>query len=157
MRKRKYTLIPLILALVMGLLAGCSGETDTGSTKNNSTVAAEVTVQSKEEKEAESSSGAEKSQTETAAVFSLSEVPAYSDSPYAVVNNNKPFFTSSEITATAYEKYSDLDSLGRCGAAIACIDKSLMPTGERGSIGQVKPTGWHTVKYDYVEDRKSVV
>ena len=28
-----------------------------------------------------------------------------------------------------------------------------MPTEKRGSIGEVKPTGWHTAKYDNVDGK----
>ena len=37
--------------------------------------------------------------------------------------------------------------------AEANIGQDLMPTEKRGAIGQVKPTGWHTVKYDQVEGK----
>lgn len=85
--------------------------------------------------------------------FSISEVPAYSGSPYTVINNNIPYFTESDYTTSSYEYYSDLDSLGRCGVCMASIGKDLMPTEERGSIGSVKPTGWRTVKYDNVDGK----
>ena len=85
------------------------------------------------------------SSNETAASTSSS----YSGSAYTEVNNNIPDFTQEELNITnSYEYYSDLDSLGRCQAAEACIGKDLMPTEKRGAIGMVKPTGWHTVKYD---------
>jgi DNA-entry nuclease len=83
--------------------------------------------------------------------FSLAEVPEYSGEPYAVVNGNVPYFSASELTAESFEDYSELDSLGRCGAAYASIGTDLMPTEERGAIGQVKPSGWHTVKYDCID------
>ncbi|MEE8886898.1 MAG: DNA/RNA non-specific endonuclease [Eubacteriales bacterium] len=83
--------------------------------------------------------------------FDLADVPAYSDSPYAEVNNNVPYFSDSDLTTTSYESYGDLDSLGRCTTALACIGEDLMPTEERGDIGAVKPTGWHTVKYDGID------
>lgn len=57
------------------------------------------------------------------------------------------------MTTTAFENYSDLDSLGRCGVAYANICKDIMPTEERGKIGMIKPSGWHTVKYDVIKDR----
>ncbi len=85
--------------------------------------------------------------------FSLEDIPAFSDKPYIAVNGNTPYFTENEITAESYEFYSALDSLGRCGVTIACIGKELMPTEDRGNIGQVKPTGWHTVKYDCVDGK----
>lgn len=83
----------------------------------------------------------------------LSSIPAYSGDPYVVINNNEPGFTDADLTTTSFETYSDLDSLGRCGVAYANIGTDLMPTEERGSIGQVKPSGWHTVKYDCVDGK----
>ena len=90
----------------------------------------------------------------TASSFSLSDVPAYSGKAYTSVNGNVPYFTAAELTTTSFETYSDLDTLGRCGVTYACIGKDLMPTEERGSIGMVKPTGWHTVRYDDLVDGK---
>ena len=71
------------------------------------------------------------------------------------VNNGIPFFTADEITTTSFEHYSDLDSLGRCQTAMACLSRETQPAeGEqRGEIGKIKPTGWHTVKYDCIPDR----
>lgn len=68
-------------------------------------------------------------------------------SPYIEINNNIPTFTEDEITTESFEYYSNLDALGRCGIAVACVGTDIMPTEKRGAIGQVKPTGWHTVKY----------
>ena len=85
--------------------------------------------------------------------LSISSIPSFTNSPYVVINNNIPSFTSSDYTTSSYEYYSELDSLGRCGYAIACIGIDLMPTEERGTIGQVKPTGWHTVRYDNVDGK----
>lgn len=85
--------------------------------------------------------------------FDLSQVPAYSGEPYVVVNNNIPFFKDSDLTTEAFEKYSDLDSLGRCGAAYANVCQEIMPTEKRGEIGMIKPTGWQTVKYDWVDGK----
>ena len=84
---------------------------------------------------------------------SLDAIPAYDGKAYVAVNNNEPFFTDSDMTTTAFENYSDLDSLGRCGVAYANICKDIMPTEERGKIGMIKPSGWHTVKYDVIKDR----
>ena len=81
------------------------------------------------------------------------DVPVYSGSPYTEINGNIPFFTKEDITTESFEYYSDLDSLGRCGVTFANISKVIMPTEERGPIGMVKPSGWHTVKYpDIIED-----
>lgn len=84
---------------------------------------------------------------------SLDAIPAYDGKAYVAVNNNEPFFTDSDMITTAFENYSDLDSLGRCGVAYANICKDIMPTEERGKIGMIKPSGWHTVKYDVIKDR----
>ena len=90
----------------------------------------------------------------TASSFSLSDVPAYSGKAYTSANGNVPYFAAAELTTTSFETYSDLDTLGRCGVTYACIGQDLMPTKERGSIGMVKPTGWHTVRYDDLVDGK---
>lgn len=81
-------------------------------------------------------------------------VPAYAGEPYAAINGNVPFFAEGERLCTeAFEYYSELDSLGRCGMTVANVCTELMPTEERGQIGQIKPSGWHTVKYDCIADR----
>lgn len=81
------------------------------------------------------------------------EIPAFSEDAYVVLNSNVPFFTEEEYTTESYEYYSDLDDLGRCGVTEACIGLDLMPTEARGDIGSVKPTGWHSVKYDIVDGK----
>ena len=88
---------------------------------------------------------------ETEEVFSVTDIPAYSGTPYVAINDNVPQFSETDLTTTSYEFYSELDELGRCGVVYACIGQDLMPTEERGEIGQVKPTGWHTVKYEVVD------
>ena len=87
------------------------------------------------------------------AEFSLDDVPKYTSSPSVVINSNEPYFTKEDIekAKTSYESYGEHDSLGRCTTCIASIGKDLMPTGPRGEIGMIKPTGWHTVKYKNVE------
>ncbi len=77
----------------------------------------------------------------------------YTGDAYVVLNDNIPLFTEAEHTTTAYEWYSPLDWLGRCGTVMACIGTELMPTEERGSIGQVKPSGWHTIRYDHIDGK----
>ena len=83
--------------------------------------------------------------------ISLDEVPAYSGAPYVELDGNQPAFTEADMEAEPFESYAPLDLLGRCGTAYACLSPELMPEEERGSIGQVKPTGWHTVRYDFVD------
>ena len=72
---------------------------------------------------------------------------------YIIINNNEPDFNDEDKTTDSFEKYSKLDSLGRAGVAYANISKELMPTTERESIGMIKPTGWHTIKYDIVDGK----
>lgn len=90
---------------------------------------------------------------QTQSSFSLSDIPAFSDTPYVVLNDNQPDFADSDFTNEAFETYSPLDELGRCGVAFANVGLETMPTEERGSISQVKPTGWQSVKYDFVDGK----
>lgn len=87
------------------------------------------------------------------ASYDLASIPEYSNDNYVVLNNNEPNFTESDYTTDSFEHYSKLDSLGRAKVAYANIGVDLMPTEERGSIGQVKPSGWHLVKYDIVNGK----
>lgn len=83
----------------------------------------------------------------------LYSIPAYSGKAYAVIGDNKPDFSKAELSREPYEFYSELDSLGRCGYAMAMIDKSIMPVEKRTAIGSVKPSGWHAAKYDCVDGK----
>lgn len=85
--------------------------------------------------------------------FSLSDIEAYSGQPYVAINNNIPYFSDDDLKIQSFEHYSDLDELGRCGVAYANIGLDIMPTEDREAIGQIKPTGWHTVKYDVVDGK----
>lgn len=85
--------------------------------------------------------------------YSLSDIPEYSGKPYVEVNGNIPLLTIDDSAYSSYEKYASLDHLGRCGVCIASIGTDIMPTEERGSIGSVKPTGWQTAKYDFVDGK----
>ena len=73
--------------------------------------------------------------------------------PYAAVNGNVPGFSEKDLTAASFESYSELDSLGRCGTAFACLGQDLMPRGERGYISGIHPTGWHSVQYDFIDGK----
>lgn len=81
------------------------------------------------------------------------DIPQFSGEPYIALNNNEPDFEEADYTEESFETYSELDSLGRCGEAFANVGEDLMPTEKRGSIGQVKPSGWKTVKYDFVDGK----
>ena len=85
--------------------------------------------------------------------FSLEDIPAFSGEPYVVLEDNQPDFDRENLPTESYEVYSPLDALGRCGVAEANVGIDLMPTEERGEIGQVKPSGWQTVKYDIVDGK----
>lgn len=90
---------------------------------------------------------------EDAVTITIDEVPVYSGDPYVVINDNEPSFSSEELESDSFESYGELDDLGRCTIAFANLSKELMPQGERGSIGQVKPSGWQTVRYDSVDGK----
>ncbi len=132
MRKNKTIFLCLCLAFIL-MIGGCgTTPSDTIGGENSST---EIQV------------GA------TDGTISIEDIPEYTDSVYIVINDNQPFFTKEDYSETSFETYSELDSLGRCGVTYANIAKDLMPTKERGSIGHVKPTGWHSVKYDIVDGK----
>lgn len=85
--------------------------------------------------------------------LTLEEVPAYAQSPFVVLEDNQPTFTQAELARLGEEEYSPHDPLGRCGPAFAVVGLETMPAEERDSIGQVKPSGWQTVKYDCVDGK----
>lgn len=88
------------------------------------------------------------------AAVDLTQIPEYTGSPYTVINDNEPEFGTDDFTTEAFEDYSELDDLGRCGVAYANICQEIMPTEKRGAIGMIKPSGWHTVKYpELIKDR----
>lgn len=80
--------------------------------------------------------------------FDLAAIPAFREEPWVEINGGAPYFAQEELTAEGFELYSELDELGRCGVAYACVGREMMPTEEREGIGQYKPSGWHTVRYD---------
>lgn len=128
MRKIKPLLL-IILSLCTFTFTGCTSKEDAGESYASVKEAAVSEIQQ----------------------FDVSSIPAYDGNPWTEVNDNVPYFKESDFTSTSYESYNDLDDLGRCGTAVANIGKDLMPKEERGSIGMIKPTGWHTVKYDGID------
>lgn len=90
---------------------------------------------------------------DTDSEFDFDTIPEFKGEPYVIINNNIPDFSDADYTTTSFETYGELDSLGRCTVCCACIGQDLMPTEERSSIGNIKPTGWHTVKYDNVDGK----
>lgn len=89
--------------------------------------------------------------TEYPSAVSRDDILAYAGAAYITLNNNVPLFSDNELTTEAFERYSPLDGLGRCGVAYANVCKEIMPMEERGKIGQIKPSGWHTIKYDFID------
>ena len=150
------------------MISPLSDDTDKISNTEQIEISSEEVTETEPETETESETETE-TQTQTEEVIkdsesnvgtitannnvSLDSIPAFSGSPYVAINDNVPYFTDSEMTTTAFENYSSLDSLGRCGIAYANICKDIMPTEERGEIGSVKPSGWRTVKYDVVSGK----
>ncbi len=86
--------------------------------------------------------------------YSVEAIPDYNGEDYVIINNNEPFFKEEDINTNSFAKYGNLDNLGRCTYAYANISKELMPKDERESIGIIKPSGWHTIRYDIIEDGK---
>ena len=138
MKKHLIHFLPLLLALLLSLSACgdlATAEKSTGAAQNDPAVSTDST-----------SSGGQ--------TVTLDSIPAYTDAAYVAVNDNTPYFSDEDKQRTdPFETYSELDELGRCGVAYANICTELMPTEERGEIGQIKPSGWQTVKYDCVEGK----
>lgn len=148
--KRLYSTLLSLLLILSLVLTGC-GDTAAPATSPTEDQSTQSAVQSEPEEAQEPAQDASSSAGET---VELSSLPAYSGEAYVAVNNNQPYFSEEERQNTeAFETYSPLDELGRCGVAWANICQELMPTEERGEIGQVKPSGWHTVKYDCVDGK----
>ena len=81
----------------------------------------------------------------------LTSIPDYVDgTEFTVLNGGMPTFTKNQLSTNSYEFYSELDSLGRCGIAVAVLSKDTMPADgeERGNIDEVIPSGWFQKKYD---------
>ena len=133
--KRHQSLYLLALTLLL-CLGGCS-----------------VPANGNEPNQGQSSTIQPDDNTQSDQPIQLDAIPTYAGEPYVVINGNIPDFTHTDTSRGSYEYYSELDDLERCGPAEANIGLDLMPTEERSSIGQVKPTGWQTVKYDIVEGK----
>jgi DNA-entry nuclease len=152
---RIVTALVVAFVLVFGLSAtGCSSDypTDKSETSASSKLAAKADQKAIKKAGEEALAKADTADGQAAetsknSAIQLDSIPAYSGSPYVEINGNVPFFTDADSTTAAFETYSDLDSIGRCGSAYANICKEIMPTERRGYIGAVRPSGWHTVKY----------
>ncbi len=156
----------LAFLLVCVLARGCSGGASTTSGAERETAATTVASEVASSTAAAATTApattaatteatTEEPATETpAATLDLASIPAYSGSPYVRLYDNKPQFSDADKARGGFEEYSPLDSLRRCGVAFALIGTETMPTEERGSIGMIKPSGWHTVRYDGLVDGK---
>ena len=145
MNKWKKRWIPIFMALML-ILSGCGADVQEESQPSKDQT---VTEQQQETVEQEDWEIIDESEP----TINMGEIPEYSGEAYVTIANNIPNFTEAELKTESFETYSDLDSLGRCGIAYSNIGQDLMPTEDRGSIGQVKPSGWHTVKYDCVDGK----
>ena len=137
-RYRKYFSFILLLFMV-SLLFGCSN--DTAQTNHQEADYINTAVEKNIEYQSESDD------------IHLNEISEFDNEPYVTINHNEPSFSKNEITKESFESYSKLDALGRCGVAQACVGKDIMPTAKRGNIGMIKPTGWRTVKYEFVDGK----
>ena len=140
----------VLLLIISTLFSGCNID-HAVEVEDISNPITEKAIQS--DSESVSEEPERESQNDSGDGFDLSNIPAYNGKAYVVVNDNVPNFNETDLTTTSYEQYSALDQFGRCGVVIANIGKDIMPSEERGSIGMVKPSGWHTVKYDCVDGR----
>lgn len=85
--------------------------------------------------------------------LTLDEIPEFSGEPYISIEGNEPDFTQEDLSQGVFEEYSELDSLGRCGVAFANVGTETMPQETRAPISRVKPTGWHSTKYDNIRGK----
>lgn len=144
--KKYATSLFAVLAAIMILFAGCTAQSGESGTVSADTT--QSTVQAQRQ-----SNGGVTLSNDSAKSFDYSTVPKFDDKPYVEINGNVPYFTKSELTTKSYESYGELDKYGRCTMCIASVGTDLMPTEERGAIGSIKPTGWHTVKYSNVDGK----
>lgn len=162
MKRRLISLALTALIVASVLISGCGSDSvyNTGSSKSPGDEISGygspggASGESSDDAYGESSDGGSKpTAAETAMPLDPGSIPEFSGNPFRVVNDNVPCFSAQELTTESYEFYSELDALGRCGVTIASVGKDIMPTEERGNIGSVKPTGWHTVKYEIVDGK----
>ena len=159
MKKRLILIVSVLLAFCL-LFSGCgidgSNPQGTGPSQITSSTSSPDSFENKESSDistpSDNKDNTNQNQSDSKPV-SLDSIPAYSGKAFVNINNGNPGFSKSDLKTKSYEYYSPLDRLGRCGVVHACIGRDIMPTEDRGSIGMVKPTGWHTVKYDCVDGK----
>ena len=141
------------LALAMQSASGCGTTEPAQGIQETTDDIEEKTQEQTVTEEQEKSLPSTENATTIEETFDFAAVPAYDGKAYVAVNDNVPFFTEEELSSASYETYGELDPLGRCTVCVASVGQDLMPAEERGNIGAVKPTGWHTVKYDFVDGK----
>lgn len=145
---KKIWYVGFLLAVFLGV--GC-GLPEQKTIKESQTISWEAEQNAQKEKTGRAVELGEEKGEEPS--LDLEEIPQYKNKAYITLNDNVPCFSEEELTTEAFENYSSLDALGRCGEAYANVCMELMPTQERESISRVKPSGWQTVKYDVVDGR----
>lgn len=143
----------LTIVMSMSIATGCGALDDAGVDQNDKFTNSAASEQSVEAAEEAVNNDRTVDIAATADVFVPEQVPSYTGAAFTVVHDNVPYFAESDLTTESYETYAPLDNLGRCGVAMACVGQDLMPTEKRGSIGQVKPSGWRMAKYDNVDGK----
>jgi len=159
MKKRAILIVSVLLAICL-LFSGCgidsSNPQGTGPSQITSGTSSPDSFENNESSNISTPSDTNDNTNQIQSgskPVSLDSIPAYSGKAYVYINNGNPWFSDSDLKTKSYEYYSPRDRLGRCGVVHACIGQDIMPTEDRGSIGMVKPTGWHTVKYDCVDGK----
>ena len=77
--------------------------------------------------------------------------PTVDEGDYVEIDGNTPSFTVDDATTDAFQSFSQLDRLGRCGTAYACLGPETLPTDVRGDISEIHPSGWVQNFYDFIE------
>ena len=135
-RNKTMTAAMALVALFMGMAVGRVGQDIETQPKDTKYQAEEQTQQE-----------------DTQQLTDDLEIAVYAGQPYTVIKDNVPDFTEEEKSCTdTFEYYGDLDTLGRCTVTFANVCPQTQPTEKRGTIGQVRPSGWHTVKYNDLID-----
>ena len=172
MKWTKTLLLSLLLLLLL-LVSGC-GDSATAQNENNSdninppTITSELTLDDDGKNASEKYQNVANAQEEQGSItdtaeqkqpselsqntFSLADVSAYNGKAYVAINNNEPFFSQADYTTQSFERYSSLDSLGRCVVAFANVGQDIMPTEDRGDISSVTPSGWKNKNYGDLVD-----
>lgn len=133
---RSRCLFALAFVLAFSLLAGCAQSLPLGSTSSQGPVA-DVPA----------------GEAAISSVFDLSSIPPNDGRGYVELNGGKPTFTDADKALPyGYESYAPLDSLGRCGVAMALVGIETIPESgsKRQNISKIHPSGWEQARYDFI-------